>query len=73
MKANVGTTDKIIRVIIGVALLLVAFLVPLSQLLKILFIVIGAVAILTALIGFCGAYLPFGINTCKTKTENKTV
>ncbi|MEW5885212.1 MAG: DUF2892 domain-containing protein [Pseudomonadota bacterium] len=28
---------------------------------------IGIVPILTAALGWCPAYLPFGINTCKTR------
>ena len=70
MKTNVGTTDKIIRVIIGIVLLLLAFLFPVGQTLKIIFIVIGIISLLTSLIGFCLAYTLFGINTCKAKTEN---
>ncbi len=71
MKVNVGPTDKIIRVVIGIVLLLLAFLFPMSQVLKIIFIVVGVISLLTSLTGFCLAYTLFGINTCKAKTEIK--
>ncbi len=69
MKANVGTTDKIIRVIIGIILIISAFLFSMSWTIEIIFIIVGVVALLTALSGFCLIYKLFGINTCKVKTE----
>ena len=61
MTANVGTADRIVRILIGLALLsLVAFLEGGVR----WFGLIGLVPIATALIGWCPAYAPFGINTC---------
>ncbi len=67
MKANVGTTDKIIRVIVGLGIIGAA--VYLQEPWGGWWGAIGAVPILTAFIGFCPAYLPFGISTCCTTTE----
>ena len=61
MKTNVGTLDKIIRYIIGLALIFVLGLVYHSW-----WGLIGILPIISAVTGFCGVYLPFGINTNKT-------
>ena len=58
MKCNVGKTDKTIRLILGVGV--IGFGVYFQS----WWGAIGAVLILTALIGWCPAYLLFGIKTC---------
>ena len=63
MKCNVGKTDKIIRVVIGLGLLAA------GGYFKSRWGLIGLVPLLTAAIGFCPAYLPFGISTCKCSCE----
>ncbi|MCJ7690773.1 MAG: DUF2892 domain-containing protein [Clostridiaceae bacterium] len=61
---NVGSTDKIIRYIIGVALLSLLFIVPGN--LK-FWGLIGLIPILTAAFSFCPLYAIFGIKTCPVK------
>ncbi len=63
MKTNVGKADRVARVIIGVVILSLGFWF------KSWLGLIGIVPIFTAAIGWCPAYLPFGINTCKTKKK----
>jgi hypothetical protein len=63
MKKNVGKTDKIVRIVIGVVILAVGYYF------KSWWGLIGLVPILTAAIGWCPAYLPFGISTCKAKKK----
>ncbi|KJS71656.1 MAG: DUF2892 domain-containing protein [Serpentinimonas sp.] len=62
MQTNVGSVDRIVRVVGGVALIALAFTGTVGA-----WGYIGIVPILTAAIGWCPAYMPFGINTCKTK------
>jgi hypothetical protein len=62
MKKNVGTVDKWIRVILGVAIL--SMLVWVQGDLKWLGL-IGLIPLGTAYMGSCPLYLPFGINTNK--------
>jgi hypothetical protein len=69
MKANVGTTDKIIRIIAGLGIIGAA--VYLQTPWGGWWGAIGVVPILTALIGFCPAYLPLGISTCCTTEKAK--
>jgi len=61
---NVGSIDKIIRFILGLALLSLFFFMKGN--LKYLGL-IGLVPILTATISICPLYLIFGIKTCKIK------
>lgn len=71
MKTNVGTIDKIIRVILGLAIIGAgAYLqTPWNG----WWGAIGIVPLLTATIGFCPAYLPLGISTCTSQaTTTKT-
>jgi len=66
MKINEGTTDRIIRVIIG-SLALVAGFFWLAGTAQIVAYVIGVIALVTGLVGFCGLYAIFGVSTCKIK------
>jgi hypothetical protein len=64
MKKNVGTVDKWIRIVLGLALLSLVFI--LEGGLRWLGL-IGLVFIVTGFINFCPLYLLFGINTNKKK------
>ena len=59
MKPNVGKADRMIRVIIGAAI------IAIGVYLKSWWGAIGVIPIFTAAIGWCPAYLPFGISSCK--------
>jgi phosphate/sulfate permease len=59
---NENTTDRIIRGIIGVALLLGAFL-ALAGVWQWVVALIGVVLLVTSITGVCLAYKLFGINT----------
>jgi hypothetical protein len=59
MKTNIGTIDRILRVIVGIGLISLAFIGPQTP-----WGWIGVVPLLTALVGWCPAYVPFGISSC---------
>jgi len=65
MKCNVGKTDKFLRVIVGVVAL------ALGIIYQSWWGLIGLVPLLTAVIGTCPLYLPFGISTCKIDKTQK--
>jgi hypothetical protein len=65
MKTNESNLDRIIRVIVGIALLALYFTGAVAGGLGIVFIVLGAVALLTGLAGFCPLYALLKINTKK--------
>ncbi|KAF2991825.1 DUF2892 domain-containing protein [Methylocystis sp. MJC1] len=58
MEANIGQTDKIIRIVAGLVLLSLAFIGP-----KTAWGFIGLVPLATAFINFCPAYKLLGMNT----------
>ncbi len=59
---NEGKADRIIRAILGVALLLLAVFIV-TGILKIIFLILAGISLLTSIIGFCGLYKILGINT----------
>lgn len=61
MKRNIGRTDSIIRIILGI-LIGVAGIIFESWL-----GLFAIIPIVTALTGSCGLYMPFGISTRKNK------
>ena len=63
MKGNESSLDRIIRGILGVALLLVAFLAVPAGALQIVLAVIGVVLLLTGAVGFCPLYRILGLST----------
>ncbi|WP_425070892.1 YgaP family membrane protein [Sagittula sp. S175] len=66
MTKNMGQADRIIRAILGVVLLIVAFTAVTGTLAWIAGI-IGVVMLGTAAMGFCPPYALLGIKTCKMK------
>jgi hypothetical protein len=67
MNKNVGSTDKIIRIILA-ALIAVLYLTNVvTGTFAIVVLVFGIILVATALFSFCGIYAIFGINTCKVK------
>lgn len=64
MKSNVGSLDRIVRVVLGAGILSLAFIGPQTP-----FGYIGLVPLLTGVFGFCPAYLPFGLSTCRVPNK----
>ena len=67
MKANMGTTDKIIRFALAAVFAALYFTGTVTGVLGIVLLVFAVVFVLTSLVSFCPLYTLFGINTCKTK------
>jgi hypothetical protein len=65
MKTNESSLDRIIRVIFGIALLALYFTGTVTGGIGIVLIVLGAVALLTGLVGFCPLYALLKLNTKK--------
>ncbi|MBU0656788.1 MAG: DUF2892 domain-containing protein [Gammaproteobacteria bacterium] len=59
MTCNVGSTDKTLRIIAGL------IIIALGVYYQSWWGAVGAVPLLTGLLGWCPAYLPLGISTCK--------
>ncbi len=65
MTANIGSTDRLIRFILAVVFFILAFGVTLSPTWKWIFVILGVIALFTALFRFCALYPIFKINTAK--------
>jgi hypothetical protein len=67
MKANMGTADKIIRLIIVAFFATLYFTGTVTGTLGIVLLALGGVFTLTSLIGFCPLYTLVGFSTCPVK------
>jgi hypothetical protein len=65
MKKNMGTTDKAIRVLIAVLILVLYFTNVISGTFGIILLILAGVFVLTSVIGLCPLYLPLGLSTKK--------
>jgi membrane-bound ClpP family serine protease len=65
MVKNVGTVDRIVRVIVGILALVGAFLVS-GTALKVILGIVAISMFFTAITGYCGIYRVLGISTCPT-------
>jgi hypothetical protein len=61
MSKNVGGIDRILRIVVGLALIVAALTGFVG-----VWGWIGVVPLATGAIGWCPAYLPFGLKTCKS-------
>ncbi|MEZ4933074.1 MAG: DUF2892 domain-containing protein [Saprospiraceae bacterium] len=67
MKKNMGSADRIIRVILAIIFAALYFTGTVTGTLGVVLLVFGAVFLLTSLVSFCPLYAPFGINSCPVK------
>lgn len=67
MKPNMGTADRVIRVILAAVMAILYFTDTVDGTLGMVMLVLAAVFLLTSFMRFCPLYAPFGISTCKTK------
>lgn len=67
MKANVGTIDSVVRILIALIVIGLYFMNVLTGTLAIVLLVVGGVLIITGLVKFCPLYFPLRINTSKRK------
>lgn len=66
MKKNIHPVERVIRVIVGVTLISLAFVGPANP-----WFFLGVIPLLTGLIGWCPPYQVMGINTCNLGKKNK--
>jgi hypothetical protein len=63
MQRNMGTIDRGIRAVLGLAIISLAFVGPQTA-----WAWLGLIPLATAAIGYCPAYAPFGFSSCRTST-----
>lgn len=65
MKSNMGSIDKIIRILVAILIGVLYFTGQLSGTIAIILLVVAGIFILTSFVGFCPLYAPFNISTKK--------
>jgi uncharacterized membrane protein len=65
MKKNMGTVDKVIRILVAVVVVVLFFTHVISGVLAIILLALSAIFVVTSLLSFCPLYLPFGLSTRK--------
>jgi len=60
MKQNIGKAERIVRVVVGIGILSLAFVGPRAS-----WAYLGILPILSGLIGYCPPYALFGIDTTR--------
>jgi len=65
MKKNMGTIDKVIRILVAAVVVVLYFTHLISGTLGIILLILSAVFVVTSILGFCPLYLPFGLSSNK--------
>jgi len=65
MKTNESGTDRVIRIIVGIILIIVGWLALGNNALGVILDIIGIILIITGITGFCLLYTLFGMSTKK--------
>lgn len=67
MKKNMGSTDKIIRLLVAAVIAGLYFTNTITGTLGIVLLVLAGVFVLTSLVSFCPLYALVGLNTCPAR------
>lgn len=63
MRNNLGSTDRTVRIVVGVVLVALRFFGPVSGFLGGLLVLVGAYLLVTAAVGYCPVYHLFRYST----------
>ena len=63
MKKNMGSVDRIVRILIAAVIIALYFTNVISGTVATVLLIVAGIFILTAFISVCPLYLPFGIST----------
>ena len=67
MTKNMGIADRVIRVLVAIAITLLYMNGVITGTLGIVLLIVGGIFLATSLINFCPLYALFGISTCKVE------
>lgn len=62
MQRNVGTVDRVIRIVVGLVLIALVFWGPQTN-----WGWIGLIPLISGILGWCPAYMLLGVNTCSAE------
>ncbi|MCY7422023.1 MAG: DUF2892 domain-containing protein [Chitinophagaceae bacterium] len=71
MKKNMGSPDRIIRILAAIVFAVLYFTGTVTGTWGIVLLVLGGVFVLTSFIGFCPLYALVGMNTCPVKSTTQ--
>ncbi|MCV9388414.1 YgaP family membrane protein [Reichenbachiella ulvae] len=69
MKSNMGTLDRVIRIVVALVLGILYYFGVISGIWATILIGLSVIFILTSLVSVCPLYLPFGISTCSKREK----
>lgn len=69
MKKNIGSIDKIIRMVIAVIFASLYFTGTITGIWGIVLLLLGGILVITSLVSWCPLYAPFSISTLKPKRQ----
>lgn len=69
MQKNMGTADRIIRIVLAAVVILLYYNKTITGTLGIVLMVLAGIFVLTSLISFCPLYKLAGLNTCPVKRK----
>ncbi|MBL7776119.1 MAG: DUF2892 domain-containing protein [Saprospiraceae bacterium] len=69
MKKNMGSTDRIVRIILALVFAALYFSGTVTGTFGIVLLVLGAVFVLTSLVSFCPLYVLAGLSTCPVEAR----
>jgi len=67
MKKNMGSADKVIRILIAAVIAVLFLTKAITGTLGIILLIVAIIFLVTSLVGFCPLYTLFGINTNRKK------
>jgi len=71
MKKNVGTIDKVIRIVFAIAVITLFLTNVISGVLGIVLLALSAILVVTSMIGVCPLYIVMGLNSVEKSTNSK--
>lgn len=69
MKTNMGSLDRIARIVVAALIGILYFAGIISGTVAIVLLVVAGIFILTSFVGFCPLYFPFGLSTKGRKSK----
>lgn len=67
MKKNMGSADRIIRLLLSIAMATLALAGLVTGTLGIILLAVAGIFLLTSIVGMCPVYTLIGLNTCPRK------
>ncbi len=69
MKKNMGTVDRVVRILVAIVIGALIFTGNIGGLLAIILGIFAVMFFVTSLVGTCPGYLPLGFSTCRRSTD----